>query len=236
MSRKTEEPTETPQKPSPTVDGRLLRGEATRDRVLDAAERCFAKDGFDGISIRQVASEAEVTLGVVGFHGGSKNELFRTVLARRVDALSAARRARLKTLQETPDAITIEAIVDAYITPYLEYASGGDPQWRAYAKLIARVSSDDRYYPHIRELYDPVALEFMDALEKLCPGVSRETLATLLTLSVASLLSIVASRWRISGLAGTNTRPPAAITYRDTIVSFCAGGIRAAMASETGTA
>ena len=227
MSRETKEPAATSQKPVPTVDGRLLRGEATRDRVLDAAERCFAQDGFDGISIRQVATEAGVTLGVVGFHGGSKNELFRTVLARRVETLNAARQSRLQKLKETSDSMTIEAIVDAYVAPYLEYASGGDAQWRAYAKLIARIASDDRYYPHIRELYDPVAIEFLEALLPLSPGLSRQTLATLLTLSVASLLSIVASRSRIAGLAGTDVIPPLPIAYRETIVSFCAGGIRA---------
>ncbi|MEC9103115.1 MAG: helix-turn-helix domain-containing protein, partial [Pseudomonadota bacterium] len=68
---------------SPTTDGRLARGEATRERVLDAAERCFAAKGFEAVSIRQIAAEAEVTLGVVGFHGGSKEELFMTVFSRR---------------------------------------------------------------------------------------------------------------------------------------------------------
>ena len=64
------------QKEAAKLDGRIVRGAATREKVLDAAERLFADIGFDGVSIRQIAQEAGVTLGMVGFHGGSKVELF----------------------------------------------------------------------------------------------------------------------------------------------------------------
>ena len=124
-------------------DGRVARGEITRERVLDAAERCFAELGFDAVSIRRIAREAEVTLGVVGFHGGTKQELFVTVLKRRVETLNAMRMARLDALKST-ERLTLETLIDAYVTPYLEIASRGDPQWRAYAQLVARIMSDEQ--------------------------------------------------------------------------------------------
>jgi len=212
------------------TDKRLLKGEATRDRVLDAAERCFARDGFDAVSIRQIAADAEVTLGVVGFHCKSKQELFRTVLARRVEALNVIRRERLTELKAAPQGPAVHALVDAYLTPYLEYASDGDPQWRAYAALIARIVSDDRYYAEVRDLYDPVALEYLAEFQKLYPHAAKRQLATVLTLTVASLLSIVASRERIGGLSGQHepTRP---IDYRDMLIDFCAGGIERALST-----
>ena len=206
------------------TDKRILRGEATRDRVLDAAERCFAADGFDAVSIRQVAAEAGVTLGVVGFHSGTKSELFHTVLARRVEVLNDMRRARLALLRAPGATVTIRGLVDAYLSPYLELASGGDPQWRAYAALIARIVSDDRYYDKVRDLYDPVALEYIAEIERLHPEADRETLAALLTLIVSSLLSMVASRLRIEGLSGGAVHP-FPIDYRDLLVEFCTGGI-----------
>lgn len=211
------------------TDKRILRGEATRDRVLDAAERCFAADGFDAVSIRQIAAEAEVTLGVVGFHSKSKRELFRTVLARRVEPLNIARRERLAALKTSSEGMTVHGLVDAYLFPYLEYASGGDPQWRAYAALIARIVSDDRYYREVRDLYDPVALEYMAAFETLYPNASKKDLATLLTLTVSSLLSIVASRERISGLSHEEI-PATPLDYRRVLVDFCAGGIERTLA------
>ena len=212
---------------SRTTDGRLARGEATRERVLDAAERCFAADGFEAVSIRQIAREAEVTLGVVGFHGGSKEELFKTVLARRSTTLDDLRTAALAELPARGD-FTIRDLVDAYLTPYLDIASRGDPQWRAYAELIARVASTDHYVPQIRDLYDPTARLYIAEIQRLRPGASAEALATVLTLTVASMLSIVASRARIVGLSETATCDEP-MDYRKILIDFCTGGIETAL-------
>lgn len=227
-------PLHQPGAPRPTddrpTDGKIARGEATRERVLDAAERCFAGDGFEAVTIRMIAREAEVTLGVVGFHGGSKEELFRTVLERRVATLNELRLAALERLRAGGDC-TIRNLVDAYLTPYLEIASRGDPQWRAYAQLIARVAANDHYLPQFRHLYDPVAKIYIKEIQRLRPGASAERLATVLTLMVASMLSIVASQARISGLcdAPASTRP---MDYRETLVEFCAGGVERALAGD----
>ncbi|MBQ0718217.1 MAG: TetR/AcrR family transcriptional regulator [Sulfitobacter litoralis] len=208
-------------------DGRVARGEITRERVLDAAERCFAERGFDAISIRQIAREADVTLGVVGFHGGTKQELFLTVLKRRVETLNALRISRLSALKAT-ERLTLETLIDAYVTPYLEIASRGDPQWRAYAQLVARIVSDERYYLEAGPLYDRVAAVYLDEMERLCPDAGRDQLAALLSLTVASMVSIVASGIRIVGLAQSEV-PDSPLAYRDLLLDFCVGGVLRAL-------
>lgn len=206
-----------------TTDGRLLRGEATRERVLDAAERCFGERGYDDVSIRQIAAEAGVTLGVIGFHGGSKIDLFRTVLVRRVETLNAARRERLADLVSEHDLPELHRLIDAYLTPYLEIASRGDQQWRSYARLIARIATDDRWYQEMRPLYDPVAHEYLAIIARIYPGAGTEKLAAALTLTVASMLALVASRIRISGLSEMPDRG-SPLEYREMLVDFCTGG------------
>jgi AcrR family transcriptional regulator len=220
------QPSDIPSK-SPKPDGRVARGEITRARVLDAAERCFAATGFDAVSIRQIAAESGVTLGVVGFHGGSKEELFRTVLARRTETLNRLRRESLAQLRAN-ESVTLEDLIDAYITPYLDIASRGDPQWRAYAQLIARLVSDDRYYPEMKDRYDPVALEYLAAIAELYPEADPQLMATALVLTVASMISIVASNLRIDGLSG-KPAPRTPLGYRKVLVDFCAGGFRRAI-------
>lgn len=220
------EDTETKQN-KPQTDGRLARGEATRERVLDAAERCFANSGFEAVTIRQIAREAGVTLGVISFHGGSKEDLFTTVVSRRANTLHDLRMRRIADLQSRGD-ITIRDLVDAYISPYLDIASRGDPQWRAYAKLIAREASHAPNSPHIRDLYNPAARAFIAEVQALRPDARREVLATTLTLMVSSMLSIVASRDRVAELSG---RPisDAPTDYRDILIDFCTGGIELAL-------
>lgn len=215
--------------PTAKEDGRLLRGEATRERVLDAAERLFAELGFDGVSIRHIAGEAGVTLGVVGFHGGSKQDLFTTILQRRVDELSSARRQQLARVLDTR-APTLEAIMQAYIAPYIERASNGDPQWHAYARLIAHMVSDERWYPAVKDLYDPVAREFLSAISAARPELDQRRLAAAFVMSVASMLSVVASTVRISALGGSgpNGMKPSAAQLCEILVDFCTGGIERA--------
>jgi AcrR family transcriptional regulator len=59
-----------------------LGPERRRPEVLDAALKLFLKSGYDGTSMQAVADEAGVTKPVVYACFGSKDELFRALLAR----------------------------------------------------------------------------------------------------------------------------------------------------------
>ena len=51
--------------PDPPAD--ISRGEVTREKILDTAIRLFRKEGFDETTMREVAREAGVALGL-GYH------------------------------------------------------------------------------------------------------------------------------------------------------------------------
>jgi AcrR family transcriptional regulator len=55
-------------------------GEESRSRILDEAGKLFARDGFDGVTIRHIASRAQVNLAAVGYHFGSKKGLYHEVM------------------------------------------------------------------------------------------------------------------------------------------------------------
>ena len=44
--------------------------------ILLAAEKLFALNGFHGVSIRDIATEAGVPLALVGYYFGAKHELY----------------------------------------------------------------------------------------------------------------------------------------------------------------
>jgi TetR/AcrR family transcriptional regulator len=50
-----------------------------RDTILDISMRLFADFGYEGVSIRQIAQEAGITLPSIYYHFGNKEELFKTV-------------------------------------------------------------------------------------------------------------------------------------------------------------
>ena len=55
-------------------------GAQSRSRILDEAGRLFARDGFEGVTIRRIAARAEVNLAAVGYHFGGKKGLYHEVM------------------------------------------------------------------------------------------------------------------------------------------------------------
>lgn len=72
---------------SSKVDGRAVRGEATRLRILDAARDLLVESGFGGTSTRAVAERADTQLSLVHYHFGGKQQLLAAVLERENEQL-----------------------------------------------------------------------------------------------------------------------------------------------------
>lgn len=74
-----------------TEDGRKLRdAERSRAGILDAAEHLFARRGFDGASLADIAALAGVSRATPSYFFGSKEALYVAVLARVFDDRQAA--------------------------------------------------------------------------------------------------------------------------------------------------
>lgn len=63
-----------------TVDQRVIRGNATRAQILNAARELLREDGFAGATTRAVAERAEVRLSLVHYHFGGKAPLLAALL------------------------------------------------------------------------------------------------------------------------------------------------------------
>jgi AcrR family transcriptional regulator len=74
-------------KPLLATDGRAMRGEATRRRIVDAARDVLLERGHGGASTRAVADEAGVRLSLVHYHFGGKHGLLLEVLERENELL-----------------------------------------------------------------------------------------------------------------------------------------------------
>jgi AcrR family transcriptional regulator len=56
-----------------------LRSQPTRDRILASASEIFARDGYEGATIRSIAAAAGINPSMVMRYFGSKEELFSRV-------------------------------------------------------------------------------------------------------------------------------------------------------------
>ena len=68
-------------------DRRSVRGDATKELILEAARESLRERGYSGTSIRAVAERAGVQLSLVHYHFGSKQAVLVAVLERENEKL-----------------------------------------------------------------------------------------------------------------------------------------------------
>jgi len=150
----------------------------TREKILDTAERLFAKRGIDGVSIRAITGEAKVNLAAIHYHFGSKEALVKEVFARRIGAVN---RDRLRLLEEytirlesaKPD---LEELVRIFVGPPLRLleSEGGEIFMRVFGRIFAEASEQLRSM--LVDLFKEVFIKFSAAFEKAAPQIPKQEL------------------------------------------------------------
>ncbi|MBI1178994.1 MAG: TetR family transcriptional regulator [Alphaproteobacteria bacterium] len=139
---------------------RRYNPEQTRAVILDAAEQLFAEHGYEGASIRDIASLASFRLGMITYHFGTKEELFRQVIARRADDYVSATATSLDAAVSRADgAPGTEAVIRAYLQPAIELSARGGAGWKNYLQLLARAMNTrqhEAFLEPVLRTYDPL--------------------------------------------------------------------------------
>ncbi len=120
--------------------------EATRRRILAAAEAEFARKGYDGSRLRDVAERASVHHALLHHYFGDKEGLFRAVVERAFGRASSRARTILASKDDMEKLFEryIETLVDFHadnpgLVRLLHFASldEGSPAYAACAELTA---------------------------------------------------------------------------------------------------
>jgi AcrR family transcriptional regulator len=136
------------------------RREETREQVLAAAARVFAKRGFHATSLDAIAEEAGFSRGAVYYNFADKEELFLELLDRRCAERSQdLREVFADTAQDDVEAASRQAQVAA---EHALDAMTGDPEWRAlYLEFLAHAARDAAF----RRRFSKRTEEMRSALE-----------------------------------------------------------------------
>lgn len=78
--------TPTEQPPTPPQNGTESRAEAQRNRILDAAQRCFVASGFHAASVSDIAAEAGISQGLMYRYFDNKRAMVLALIERQLDA------------------------------------------------------------------------------------------------------------------------------------------------------
>lgn len=117
------------------VISRREQREATRERVLEVAERLFAARGFESTTIREIAADAGVSVGTV-MAVGDKAAILVELFDRRISALHRARAERGEPRPTTPAPGRLVEEILALFEPFLDLFTADLELARHYAATL----------------------------------------------------------------------------------------------------
>jgi AcrR family transcriptional regulator len=161
----------------PSTPEATARKPNLREAILIAAEELFSTNGFNAVSVRDIAHAAGANPGSVTYHFKTKDGLLLEIYRRhcgpmnlrRSELLAAAKRVR--DLQDR-----LEAIVRAYVLPAFtsgsDLAGGGARFTRLRAVMSAEGNEVARRI--IAQTFDDTSHAFIDAIHESLPHIPRK--------------------------------------------------------------
>jgi AcrR family transcriptional regulator len=184
---------------------RQLAAEATKERILVAAEKLFSDQGLDGVSVREIAGKAKLDVAMINYHFGSKLGLYRAVFHRRIDQLTEQRLGGLDQVLarlggERPN---LREVVHALIAPNIRLRSNSALGGVPFARLIVREMTDpnERERGIISEMFDQTAYRYIEAIALIFPGAPRAEIHWAYHFGIGTLVHAMASTGRLEYLS-----------------------------------
>jgi AcrR family transcriptional regulator len=178
---------ETPARSSLPKGG--ARAAASRSRIVAAALDLFSTRGYEGTSIRDIASAVGMTTASLYYHFSSKDELFVGVHGLSIDAVTAAVERAVEAITEPWD--RLEAAADAHCATLFDTD-------KTHAILAVRISDglaavNDALVAQ-RDAYERLIQRLVDDLQ-LPPDLDRK----LLRLHILGMMNFLATWYRRDG-------------------------------------
>jgi AcrR family transcriptional regulator len=151
------------------------REAATKAAVFAAAERLFALNGFQNVSVRDITAAAGVNLASVNYHFGSKDALLFEIFRRRTAELNRERARMLHQAADRHDGKPpVREILTAYFEPALRWSEPAHER-RISVQFIIRSRSEGTEAMKEALRTDVSHLRrFADALIAALPHLPRE--------------------------------------------------------------
>lgn len=198
----------------------------TKEQIIMVAERLFAEHGFDGTTLRNVVSEAGVNLAAVSYHFGSKEDLYRAVVAKYARPVVDQELYLLSELQKGLEPISVEGILTALIKPSLVILSQHADRHLVTAQFMGRCRTEPEPIQSIaNEEYAAASQAFLDVLQRILPDQSRSQLSWKLDLVIASLIRVLTEAGKPFALLKSNSSSDIEETTQQ-LVKFLSPGMR----------
>jgi AcrR family transcriptional regulator len=140
---------------APAGRRRQQRAVDTRNTLLETAIAAFSRVGYDGISVRQLEERAGVNRGLVAYHFGEKEQLWRDAVDQLFKALADDFLDRITTLADVAPLEAARGLVRAFVRYSAAYPELN--RLMMQESVVASWRVEHIVDRHIRPLLDTVA-------------------------------------------------------------------------------
>jgi len=173
----------------------------TRALLLKHAETLFLAHGFEGVSIRQITEASDANVAAVNYHFNGKTNLYREVLAQRLEGITLEKLTLLKNLEEQRPAATIEQILHSYIYSYFD-AHFSSPDSDRLLQIIYREMAPDAVAGDLvaERLVIPIQQAFQKIIMKTCPELNGDHISRCISSITGQVLHFIRAREVLKGI------------------------------------
>ncbi len=204
---------------------------ATKNRILDTAEKLFAEHGYDATSLRAITQAAGVNLAAVNYHFNSKESLIRAVFARRLARLAEQRLGMLDAFENEAHGrpVPVEKLVRALVVPAIRMMHDPAGGGASFARLLGRMYSSPNSVIQklfFREIEGGVA-RFTAAFHRSLPALPFEEMACRIFFGIGVMSHTMACGWLLPMISGGRADSSDLEQTIERIVAFFVAGLRA---------
>jgi TetR/AcrR family transcriptional regulator, transcriptional repressor of bet genes len=146
-----------------------------RLEIADALLRLVTRGGFEVVSMRSVAEEAGLSLGMVQRHFASKEEMLNHAIGHSVALFEQRVRAKLETSTTAREALFLLLSELLLVTPETR------PEVQVWLSFLHQAVIQNAYLPHLSGYYNSLFEVLMQLLPK--PHKTKANAAMLLALA-----------------------------------------------------
>lgn len=205
----------------------------TPQRILHGAIELFTDRGFDQVTVRDIAEQADVNHAAISYYFGTKEQLIKHAIATVIAPLNEQRISALNAVTKNSGKrkLKLEDVVRAMIEPTVAACMEGTGVQRHYARMLILAFALRQPFVEdvVSEQTDEVASQFVDALAAAVPGRDRADMYWGFDFMVGSMLHILldtSRNHRLRRISGGLCDTSSVHDVTEQLVSFVVAGFR----------
>ena len=198
----------------------------TRERLLAAAERLFAEQGYDGTSVRDVTVAAGANVAAVNYHFGGKERLYMEVFGARTAEMTALREQAVACGTGGDPRSDVAAVLRGFVGACLRNMLTRDGS-DCFPRLVFReMASPGPAFEYLLEnIVKPNSKALGGPIRRAAPGLSEEQALLCVASVFGQMLHFVRARRMVERLTGRSYDPEFVDELCEHMVRFSMGGI-----------